>query len=227
MEHGLEFQRRNLQGSFILIQQRTHDVGPHWASDSWPTLADHHESQRPPLGEFLPETHIEVCMVEVREAHDEFSHLLNRGALLCHICQLVDPHLKLRQLLELCSHLICFGPDKYGKTGRLPFVAVDVPHWSACLQPREEVCSRFLANADDHRNKEMVLDGLCRCVPPLTHFDNMFLCRFQGKLFDAMRLKWMTRMAGRSLHQGRRWWLHCHWGLRLNRVYEALPKMLK
>ena len=53
-------------------QQRTHDV-------------------EPLLGEFLPKTHIEVCVVEVREAHDEFSHLLNRGALLCRICQLVYP----------------------------------------------------------------------------------------------------------------------------------------
>ena len=64
--------------------------------------------------------------------------------------------------LQLYSHLICFGPDQYGKTGKLLFVAVDVPHWNACLQPREEVCqrlSRFLANANDHKNKEVVLDG--------------------------------------------------------------------
>ena len=68
VEHGLEFQGRDLQESFIFIQHRTHDVEPCWSSDSWPTLADHHESQRlsPPHGEFLPKTHIEVCVVEVR-----------------------------------------------------------------------------------------------------------------------------------------------------------------
>ena len=94
-----------------------------------------------------------------------------------------------------------------------PFVTVDVPHWSVFLQPREEVCqrlSRFLANADDHKNKEIVLDGLCGCLPPFTHFGHVLLCRFQGKLFDTMRLNWMTRVAGRSIHQGRRWWLRCH-----------------
>ena len=47
------------------------------------------------------------------------------------------------ELLELCSHVVCIGPDLYDKTGRLPFVAVDVPRWSAFLQPREEVCQRL------------------------------------------------------------------------------------
>ena len=47
--------------------------------------------------------------------HDEFSHLLNRGALHCRKCQLVYPHLRLRQLLE------CFGPDLYWQDGKAAF----------------------------------------------------------------------------------------------------------
>ena len=122
-KHGLEFRGRDVHPSFIFIEQRTQDVETRWASDSWHTLADHHESQRPPLGEFLPETHIEVCVVEVREAHDEFSQLLNRGALLCRICQLVCPHLRLRQLLELCSAATstALNQTSYGKTGEAAF----------------------------------------------------------------------------------------------------------
>ena len=58
-------------------KQKTHDVEPRWPSDSWPTIADHHESQTRPHGAFLPESHVEVQVVEVREAHHEFSHLLN------------------------------------------------------------------------------------------------------------------------------------------------------
>ena len=86
----------------------------------------------------------------------------------------------------------------------------------------------FLQMRTIHRNEEIVLDGSCGCLPPFTHFDHLFRCRFQDKLFDTMRLKWITRMAGRSIHKGRRWWLRCRRGrLRLNRAYEALPKMLQ
>ena len=70
---------RDLHESFIFIQQRTHDVELGWASESWPTLADHRESHRP-LGEFLPKTHIEVCVVEVREAHDGLGRLVRLPA---------------------------------------------------------------------------------------------------------------------------------------------------
>ena len=86
VEHGLELQGRDLQESFMFTQKRTHDVEPRWASDSWSTLAEIIMCRRG-----LPQTHIEVCVAEVREAHDVFSHLLNRGALLCRVCQLVYP----------------------------------------------------------------------------------------------------------------------------------------
>ena len=55
VEHGLEFEVRDLQESFIFTQQMTHDVEPRWASDSWPTLADHQESQRHTLVYFCLE----------------------------------------------------------------------------------------------------------------------------------------------------------------------------
>ena len=133
--------------SWNMIQQRTHDVEPRWASDSWPTRADHLESQRPPLGDCLPATHFDFCVVEVREPHGELSHLLSRGrSSLPFVATL-----PLRQLLELCSHVICFGPDLHGKTGKQPFIAVDVPHWNAPLQPR----SRFLAHTDVTRMKKL------------------------------------------------------------------------
>ena len=95
--HGLQFQGRDIQESFIFIQQRIHDVEPRWASDSWPTVGDHHESQRPPLVEFLPKTHIEVCVVEVRLLPPQTSSSPRA---------LQPPHL-------LWTRLV-------GKTGRLP-----------------------------------------------------------------------------------------------------------
>ena len=171
------------------------------------TLADHHESQGPPLGELLlPELQIKTCVVKVRAAHDEFCHLLDRGVLLCRMCQLVCPRLRLRQLLELCSHLICFGPDWQGQTGRLPFDIVNMPRKGASLQPREEFRQRhpcLLANGKCGRSKERrdCPAQLARLLSPCHHVDNLFPRSFQGGLFDSIRLTWMSRMAGRSIHQ--------------------------
>ena len=139
---------------FIFIQERTRDVEPRWTSDSLPTLADHHSRRGNRLVSF--------CLKRIpKSAWWRCVRLMMNSLTMPHSSTHSSDFVNSSSSAATSSAL---DQTSMARREGCFFVAVDVPHWSAFLQPRGEVCqrlSRSLANAVDHRNKENVLDGKC------------------------------------------------------------------